>query len=162
MVLQDLLLWEHFLVENISIPPTGAGDFERGLCAHTLTIRRGLSTQTLSLRTVWDGEKQWSILTFGYTAPRWLRCISKEKFQWPKILAHVHTQQYTVNKIVNLRSLFFVINSNLLPRFMLFFKKCGPFFKDFIVFVTILLLFLFYVLVFWPQGMWDPSSSTRD
>ena len=27
-------------------------------------------------------------------------------------------------------------------------------------FVTI--LHLFYVLVFWPQGMWDPSSPTRD
>ena len=33
-------------------------------------------------------------------------------------------------------------------------------FKVFIEFVTILLLF--YVLVFWPQGMWDPSSPTRD
>ena len=34
-------------------------------------------------------------------------------------------------------------------------------FKVFIDFVTILLLF-FYVLVFWPQGMWDLSSLTRD
>ena len=33
-------------------------------------------------------------------------------------------------------------------------------FKDFIEFVTILLLF--YVLVFWPRGMWDLSSPTRD
>ena len=33
------------------------------------------------------------------------------------------------------------------------------FFKVFIVFVTILLLF--YVLVFWPPGMWDLSSPTR-
>ena len=33
-------------------------------------------------------------------------------------------------------------------------------FKVFIEFVTILLLF--YVLVFWPQGMWDLSSLTRD
>ena len=33
-------------------------------------------------------------------------------------------------------------------------------FKVFIEFVTILLLF--YVLVFWPQGMWDLSSPTRD
>ena len=37
---------------------------------------------------------------------------------------------------------------------------CGPFFKVFIEFVTILLLF--YVLVFWPWGMWDLSSPTRD
>ena len=33
-------------------------------------------------------------------------------------------------------------------------------FKVFIEFVTILLLF--YVLVFWPRGMWDPTSPTRD
>ena len=33
-------------------------------------------------------------------------------------------------------------------------------FKVFIDFVTALLLF--YVLVFWPQGMWDLSSLTRD
>ena len=33
-------------------------------------------------------------------------------------------------------------------------------FKVFIEFVTILLLF--YVLVFWPQGMWDLSSLTRN
>ena len=33
-------------------------------------------------------------------------------------------------------------------------------FKVFIEFVTVLLLF--YVLVFWPQGMWDLSSPTRD
>ena len=34
------------------------------------------------------------------------------------------------------------------------------FFKVFIEFATILLLF--HVLVFWPQGMWDLSSPTRD
>ena len=33
-------------------------------------------------------------------------------------------------------------------------------FKVLIEFVTILLLF--YVLVFWPRGMWDLSSPTRD
>ena len=33
-------------------------------------------------------------------------------------------------------------------------------FKVFIKFATILLLF--YVLVFWPQGMWDISSLARD
>ena len=32
--------------------------------------------------------------------------------------------------------------------------------KVFIEFVTILLLF--YVLVFWPRGMWDLSSPTND
>ena len=34
------------------------------------------------------------------------------------------------------------------------------FFKVFIELVTILLLF--YLLVFWPRGMWDLSSPTRD
>ena len=33
-------------------------------------------------------------------------------------------------------------------------------FKVFIELITILLLF--YVLVFWPQGMWDLRSPTRD
>ena len=33
-------------------------------------------------------------------------------------------------------------------------------FKVFIEFVTVLLLF--YVLVFWPRGMWDLSSPNRD
>ena len=33
-------------------------------------------------------------------------------------------------------------------------------FKVFIEFVTILLLF--YILVFWPGGIWDLSSPTRD
>ena len=33
-------------------------------------------------------------------------------------------------------------------------------FKVFIEFITILLLF--YVLVFWPQGMWDLSLLTRN
>ena len=39
-------------------------------------------------------------------------------------------------------------------------SKCGPFFKVFIEFVTILLLF--YVLGFGPRGMWDLSSLMRD
>ena len=33
-------------------------------------------------------------------------------------------------------------------------------FKVFIELITT--LFLFYVLVFWPQGMWDLNSPTRD
>ena len=44
-----------------------------------------------------------------------------------------------------------------------FFKKifwCRSFFTVFIKSVTILLLF--YVLVFWPWGMWDLSSPTKD
>ena len=44
--------------------------------------------------------------------------------------------------------------------FSFFFFDVDHFFKVFIEFVTILLLF--YVLVFWPRGIWDLSSSTRD
>ena len=48
--------------------------------------------------------------------------------------------------------------------FKIFFFLCGPFFfflmwtifKVFIEFVTMLLLF--YVLFFWPGGMWDPGD----
>ena len=38
--------------------------------------------------------------------------------------------------------------------------RSGSLKKTFIEFVTLLLLF--YVLVFWPQGMWDLRSLTRD
>ena len=43
---------------------------------------------------------------------------------------------------------------------LLFFFLVWSIFKVFIEFVAILLLF--YVLVFWPQGMWDLSFPTRD
>ena len=42
----------------------------------------------------------------------------------------------------------------------IFFFLMWTIFKVFIEFVTILLLF--YVLVFWPRGMWALSSPTRD
>ena len=47
-------------------------------------------------------------------------------------------------------------------NFQIFFKDLfwmWTIFKVFVEFVTILLLF--YVLVFWPRGMWDFSSSIR-
>ena len=42
-----------------------------------------------------------------------------------------------------------------------FFFDVDHFFKVFIEFVTILLLY-FMFWFFWPQGMWDLSSLTRD
>ena len=51
-----------------------------------------------------------------------------------------------------------VLASPFLKTF--FFLMWTIFWKVCIEFVTILLLF--YVLVYWPQGMWDLSSSTRD
>ena len=47
-----------------------------------------------------------------------------------------------------------------LKIFLRFFILCGPFFKVFIEFVSVLLLL--YVLIFWPRGLWDPSPLTRD
>ena len=51
---------------------------------------------------------------------------------------------------------------SLLMCLFFFFKIfwMGTIFKVFIEFVTVLLLF--YVLVFWPRGMWDLSSLIRD
>ena len=47
------------------------------------------------------------------------------------------------------------------PSFLIFFLCVKwSILKVFIEFVTILLLL--YVLIFWPQGMWDLSSLTRD
>ena len=43
---------------------------------------------------------------------------------------------------------------------LFFFFLVWTIFKVFIEFVAILLLF--YVLVFWPQGMWDLSFPTRN
>ena len=43
---------------------------------------------------------------------------------------------------------------------LLFFFLMWTIFTVFIEFLTILLLF--YVLVFWPQGMWNLNSPTRD
>ena len=44
--------------------------------------------------------------------------------------------------------------------FLRYFFWLWTIFKVFIEFVTVLLLFS--VLVFWPRGMWDFSSPTRD
>ena len=59
------------------------------------------------------------------------------------------------------------INDFLVPfayvHFILFFKDFLDgiiFFKSLIEFVTIVLLF--YDLFFWPRGMWDLGSLTRD
>ena len=46
------------------------------------------------------------------------------------------------------------------PFFIKLFFMCGPFFKVFVEFFTILPVL--YVLVFWHQGMWDLSSLIRD
>ena len=51
-------------------------------------------------------------------------------------------------------------NKNNFFSFLEDFFGCGPFFKVFIKFVTILLPF--YILVSWLQVMWGLSSLTRD
>ena len=55
--------------------------------------------------------------------------------------------------------LFIFILSCLFLIYFLRLLCCGPFLKSLLIF-TILLLF--YVLVFWPWGMWDPNSPTQD
>ena len=55
--------------------------------------------------------------------------------------------------------LFIFILSCLFLIYFLRLLCCGPFLKPLLIF-TILLLF--YVLVFWPWGMWDPNSPTWD
>ena len=47
-----------------------------------------------------------------------------------------------------------------LKKSFFFFFNMDYFLKSFIEFVTVLLLF--YVLVFWLQGMWDLNSHTSD
>ena len=56
-------------------------------------------------------------------------------------------------------SIYFLKVSKDRPHMSLFVLMWN-FFKVFIEFVAILLLL--YVLVFWPGGMWDLSSPTRD
>ena len=55
------------------------------------------------------------------------------------------------------KALLFVVG---LPSLSLYIFYVDHFLKVFISVVT--LLFLFYVLIFWPLGMWDVSSLTRD
>ena len=57
-----------------------------------------------------------------------------------------HTRTHEVVKQQGNNPLFFFLKQNI--------------FKVFIEFVTVLLLF--YVLGFWPQGMWDLISLTKD
>ena len=47
----------------------------------------------------------------------------------------------------------------LIHFFKTFFFWCGPFLRFLLNLFTIFLLF--YVLGFWPKGMWDLSSLTR-
>ena len=53
-----------------------------------------------------------------------------------------------------------VLSFFLISYFLLRFFFMWTILKVFIEFVTILLLF--YVLIFWPRGMWDLRSLTRD
>ena len=92
--------------------------------------------------------------------------------KWMKIWLHPYRNlekgKILVTFTENCRCSFLMLHQNLTSGSFFFFKKDFFFFflmwtiflKVFIEFVTTLLLF--YVLVFWPQGMWDLSSQTRD
>ena len=56
--------------------------------------------------------------------------------------------------------LFLVTKTQVFLIFLFYYFFMWTIFKVFIEFVTILLLL--YVLVFWPRGMWDLSSLTRN
>ena len=77
-----------------------------------------------------------------------------------------HTNRRHVQEVKTIWAIFPAIILILitLPSLSLFFSEIyfsrGPFLKVSIEFVTI--LFLFYVLVFWWKGMWDPGFLTRE
>ena len=78
-----------------------------------------------------------------------------------------HTNRRDVQEVKTIWTIFPAIILILitLPSLSLFFFpeiyfSCGPFLKVSIEFVTI--LFLFYVLVFWRKGTWDPGFLTRE
>ena len=79
--------------------------------------------------------------------------------------AHLWEERFRVIEKEEIILFFFLIFCLLVYLFLRFFLR-RPFFlmwtifKFFIKFVTILLLF--YLLVFWPQDMWDVSPLTRD
>ena len=70
--------------------------------------------------------------------------ITKEETKEEQRNKELKNNQKKINKMVIVNPYLSIIN----------------FFKGFIEFVRILLLF--YVLVFWPRGMWDLSSPTKD
>ena len=66
----------------------------------------------------------------------------------------------TLNLKFTVKSMTFMRTLLALAGFFRFLLKMWTILKVFIEFVTIFLLF--YVLVLWPQGMWDLSSPTRN
>ena len=52
------------------------------------------------------------------------------------------------------------MNKSLHLFFLIFFFWCGPFSRSLLNLLQYCFCFMF--LFFWPKGMWDPSSLTRD
>ena len=80
--------------------------------------------------------------------------------EWGQLHGYVTVQSHRALHLEGPHSWF---NTLQLPSWNFFLKiffLMWTIFKVIIEFVTILLLF--YVLVFWPWGMWDLSSPTRD
>ena len=55
--------------------------------------------------------------------------------------------------------IFLIFSENQLLVSLISFFLCGPFLQSLL---NLLQYCLFYVLAFWPQGIWDLSSLTRD
>ena len=80
----------------------------------------------------------------------------QESRQWDWNITHQSKWLDNSNSLDDLSN---IINEGVIPgrwHSLLFFLFsicwCGAFFKVFVEFVT---LFLFYTLIFWPQGMWE-------
>ena len=95
-------------------------------------------------------------------ASPWLPAQQKRKLD--SVAAHtcalIMIEKTIWHGVKNVNSGFRLPSCESFIFFLKGFFGCRLFFKVFIEFVTMLLPF--YVLVFWPPGMWDLRSPTRD
>ena len=83
-------------------------------------------------------------------------CTTLLKLKKKKKLNKWGMPDFKLERLTTLSSLIHIYATNFFWSFF-WWRPC---FKAFTEFVAVLLLF--YVLVFWPWGMWDLSSLTRD
>ena len=122
-------------------------------------MRTGSSHKpTVQLHRLWNGWSETNAsLIFKYTRkPNCHKVTKRDKFCMRNLTPKVSMEDYIITTDFTQLGIKFLKNFNVCKDFF----WCGPFFKVFIEFVTISLLF--YVLDFWPQDMWDLSSLTRD
>ena len=101
---------------------------------------------------VWVDSGSWSWT--GRPGVLWYMGSQRVRHDW---VTELNWTEYIAHQVQKSNVIKVIIVTN--RGFFFFSFWCGPFFKVFIEFVTILLLF--YVF-FWLWGMWDLSSLTRD